>query len=42
MTKLAAEKKLSASVGRPVANMWCTHTPKPRTIVATVAIATSV
>ena len=32
----------SASTGRPVANMWCTQTPKPTTIVATVAIATSV
>ena len=27
---LAAVKKLSPSCGRPVANMWCTHSPKPR------------
>ena len=26
---LAAVKKLSPSCGRPVANMWCTHRPKP-------------
>ena len=42
ITKLAAEKKLSAKVGTPVANMWCSHTPKPTTLVATVPIATRV
>src|SRR5664279_215927 len=42
MTKLAALKKDSDITGRPVANMWCTHTPKPRIIVATVDMATSV
>ena len=32
---LAAVKKLSPSCGRPVANMWCTQSPKPRKPVAT-------
>jgi len=27
---LAAEKKLSDNWGMPVANMWCTHSPKLR------------
>ena len=31
---LAAVKKLLPSSGRPVANMWCTHSPKPRKAVA--------
>ncbi len=35
-------KNDSARAGRPVANMWCTHTPKPSAIVATVASATGV
>ena len=34
-------KNDSASDGRPVANMWCTQTPKPSTIVATVDSATA-
>ena len=38
----AALKKESETPGRPVANMWCTHTPKPSTMVATVASATTV
>ena len=28
ITRLAAEKYDIASTGTPVANMWCTHTPK--------------
>ena len=28
MTRLAAENTARASGGPPVANMWCTHTPK--------------
>ena len=35
-------KKDSARSDRPVANMWCSQTPKPSTIVATVDSATSV
>ena len=38
----AALKKESETPGKPVANMWCTHTPKPSTMVATVANATTV
>ena len=30
ITRLAALKKVADSGGSPVANMWCTHTPKPR------------
>ena len=41
MMMLAALKKDSEMPGRPVANMWCTHTPKPSTMVATVASATT-
>src|SRR6202046_3707280 len=37
----AALKKLSDTPGNPVANMWCTQTPKPSTMVATVANATT-
>ena len=37
-----ALKKASAMFGRPVANMWCNQTPKPSTIVSTVASATAV
>ena len=37
---LAALKKLIAIWVMPVANMWCTHTPKPTTPVSTVASAT--
>src|SRR4051794_23471429 len=33
--RLAAVKKLSLSCGKPVANMWCTHTLKPTKPVAT-------
>ena len=33
-------KKESARLGRPVANMWCTQTPKPSIMVATVDSAT--
>src|SRR5581483_2593823 len=36
----APEKNESPSPGSPVANMWCTHTPKPSTMVATVDRAT--
>ena len=42
MMKLAALKNESENGGRPVANMWCTQTPKPSTIVVTVASATAV
>ena len=28
ISRLTAEKNARASDGRPVANMWCTHTPK--------------
>ena len=42
MIMLAAPKKDSARPGRPVANMWCTQTPKPTTMVVTVASATAV
>ena len=42
MTKLAALKNDSDRGGSPVANMWCTQTPKPRSMVETVAMATSV
>src|SRR5665213_743003 len=42
MTKLAALKNDSDMTGRPVANMWWTQTPKPRIMVATVEMATSV
>ena len=31
---LAAVKKLLPSCGSPVANMWCTHRPKPMKPVA--------
>ena len=31
---LAAVKKLWPNWGSPVANMWCTHTPKPMKAVA--------
>ena len=37
MTNEAPPKNESASGGMPVANMWCTHTPKPSTMVSTVA-----
>ena len=33
-------KNESARFGSPVANMWCTHTPKPSIMVATVDRAT--
>jgi hypothetical protein len=32
---LAAVKKLAPSCGRPAANMWWTHRPKPMKPVAT-------
>ena len=35
-------KNDSARAGMPVANMWCTQTPKPSAMVATVASATGV
>jgi len=35
MTRLAAEKNDIASTGIPVANMWCTHTPKLMKPIAT-------
>ena len=40
MTIDAPEKNASPSAGNPVANMWCTHTPNPKIIVATVDRAT--
>ncbi len=40
MMKEAPEKKASATNGMPVANMWCSHTPKPRIIVVMVPITT--
>ena len=36
-----ALKNDSAMVGRPVANIWCSQTPKPSTMVSTVASATA-
>jgi len=39
ISRLAAEKKLSERFGRPVANMWCTHTPNPMTAIVMVARA---
>ena len=38
---LAAEKKRSDSSGMPVANMWCTHSPKEKNPVATSATTMS-
>ena len=37
-----ALKKANAMLERPVANMWCSQTPKPSTMVITVASATAV
>ena len=37
-----ALKKDSAIGGKPVANIWCSHTPNPSTTVSTVANATAV
>ena len=42
MKMLAAPKKARARGGIPVANMWCSQTPKPRMPVVTVARATKV
>jgi hypothetical protein len=42
ITRLAALKKSAERSGIPVANMWCTQTPKPRMPVETVASATKV
>ena len=38
--RLTPEKNAIASAGRPVANMWCTHTPKLMNAMATSAVAT--
>lgn len=38
----ATEKKLAVTSGSPVANMWCTHTPKLMNPVATVAATAQV
>ena len=38
ITRLAAEKNAIASTGSPVANMWCTHTPKLMKPIATSAM----
>jgi hypothetical protein len=38
----AAEKNPSEIPGSPVVNMWCTHSPKLRNAVATIASTTSV
>jgi hypothetical protein len=35
-------KKARARLDRPVANMWCSQTPNPSTMVSTVASATAV
>ena len=35
MTRLAAENTPSAAAGTPVANMWCTQTPKLMKAIAT-------
>ena len=40
MMRLAAEKNDIASTGTPVANMWCTHTPKLMKPIATSDAAT--
>ena len=40
MMMLAAVKKLAPSCGTPVANMWCTHRPKPMNAVDTSASTT--
>ena len=40
--KLVNETKLSAKDGRPVENMWCTHTPNPMNAVAISARTTHV
>src|ERR1700678_134979 len=37
----AALKNASERLGRPVANIGCSHTPKPKIIVVTVASATA-
>ena len=39
MRRLTAEKKASANGGSPVANMWCTHTPKLMNPTATSDVA---
>ncbi len=39
---LAAVKKLSPSCGRPVANMWWTHSPKPMNAVPASESTTTV
>ncbi len=39
--RLAAEKKLATTRGTPVANMWCTQSPKLMKLVATMAATTS-
>ena len=39
ISRLAAEKKARVRLGRPVANMWWTHTPNPMMAVAMVARA---
>src|SRR3954454_20275604 len=40
INRLAAEKNDATRNGRPVANMWCTHSPKLMNAVATRAAAT--
>ena len=40
MMRLAAEKNDNARAGMPVANMWCTHTPKLMNATVTSAVAT--
>ena len=37
----AAAKKISDTVGNPVANMWCAQTPKPMNATSSSASATS-
>src|SRR3569833_3815229 len=37
----APEKNAMPSPGKPDTNMWCTHTPNPRIMVATVESATT-
>ena len=40
MIRLTAEKNDMAWTGMPVANMWCTHTPKLMKATAISAVAT--
>src|SRR3954452_7315346 len=39
--EVAAAKNTTDTVGMPVANMWCAHTPKPMNTTSSSATATS-